>query len=529
MQPILVNGAWSPALNPTGSFCATNPSFKQELTERVFPISSWDDLSAMLHAARTAAAALASVAPESIARFLETYATETEARAGALVEAAHLETGLPREPRLAKVELPRTTNQLRLAAAAARARDWRKATIDTATQIRSIHGPLGGPVVIFGPNNFPFAYNGVAGGDFAAAIAAGNPVIAKAHPAHPYTSTLLAEAALAALRISGLPLATVQLFYATEPALGLKLVSAPQTGAIAFTGSRPGGLALKAAADRAGKPIYLEMSSSNPVFILSGALRERSGAIAGELHSSCTLGGGQFCTKPGIIVVEAGENTEAFVAKLGELMAGTVASTLLTPQAPTLIAGIVGQLQAAGAVLVAGGKIAEATGYAYQPTLLRVSGEQFLTHPERLQTEAFGPAGMVVVAENLAQMQVIAASLEGNLTGSIYSDTAGSDDAACAIVQVILRSKVGRLLNDKVPTGVAVSSAMNHGGPYPATGHPGFTAVGFPASLIRFTALHCYDNVRHARLPVELQDKNPTGTMLRLIDGSWTTNDVAKR
>ncbi len=164
--------------------------------------------------------------------------------------------------------------------------------------------------------------------------------------------------------------------------------------------------------------------------------------------------------------------------------------------------------------------------YAFAPTLLRASGDAFLAAPHALQTEAFGTVNLVILARDVAQMTEIASRLEGNLTGCIYSDTKGTDDAAYTQVATALRPRVGRLLNDKMPTGVAVSPAMNHGGPYPATGHPGFTAVGIPASLLRFAALRCYDNVRPHRLPPELQDKNPTGKMWRFIDGEWTQRDV---
>jgi NADP-dependent aldehyde dehydrogenase len=157
-----------------------------------------------------------------------------------------------------------------------------------------------------------------------------------------------------------------------------------------------------------------------------------------------------------------------------------------------------------------------------------VSGREFLAHPAALQTEAFGPASLVVLAADEAELVRIAESLDGNLTGSIYSDTAGADDALYARLEPVLRPKVGRLLNDKMPTGVAVSPAMNHGGPFPATGHPGFTAVGLPASMLRFAALHSYDNVREHRLPPELQNINPTGKMWRRIDEEWTRADVTR-
>ncbi|RRN55476.1 aldehyde dehydrogenase family protein [Pseudoxanthomonas sp. SGNA-20] len=527
LQPILLDGRWVAANAPTGSFRAFDPSQKLEIDSHDFPVSGWEDLDAMLEAGKRAAAELARLPGERIAQFLEAFAAGIEARAEALIESAHRETGLPVEPRLRKAELPRTTGQLRQAAQAARDGSWARPTIDTANNLRSMHAPLGGPVVVFGPNNFPFAFNGVSGGDFAAAIAAGNPVIAKAHPAHPHTSLLLAQAAAEAVQASGLPSGTVQMFFHTSNELGLRLVTDPRTAAIAFTGSRPAGMAIKAAADAAGKPAYLEMSSVNPVFILAGALRERGAAIAAELASSCAMGAGQFCTRPGIAVLPPGEHTDAFVQELQRLTAATPAGVLLTPRAPEAVAEAVAALRAAGAELLAGGGIAEeAAGYAFQPTLLRVSGKRFLEAPHELQNEAFGQVCLLVLAESEEQMLQVAHALEGNLTGTIYSDTAGSDDAQYDVIAPVLRTRVGRLINDRMPTGVAVSPAQNHGGPYPATGHPAFTAVGIPASLLRFSALHSYDNVRPHRLPPALRDANPTGTLWRLVDGKWTTADA---
>ena len=186
----------------------------------------------------------------------------------------------------------------------------------------------------------------------------------------------------------------------------------------------------------------------------------------------------------------------------------------------------IGLLCGAGAKLAAGGAIEEASGYRFQNTLLRVSGEDFLRQPQRLQEEAFGNASLCVVAADLEQAAAIAAQLEGNLTGCIYSHSGGADDESYRCLEPRLRNRVGRLLNDKMPTGVAVSAAMNHGGPYPATGHPGFTAVGFPASIRRFAMLQCYDNVREHRLPLELRDDNLAEGMWRWIDGVWTEANV---
>jgi len=527
LQPILVDGRWVPAQAPQGSFRAFDPSHRRELDTHDFPVSSWADLDAMLDAGQRAAAEMAALPGERIGAFLDAYADAIEARAETLIDTAHRETGLPVEPRLRKAELPRTTGQLRQGAQAAREGSWARATIDTANNLRSMHGPLGGPVLVLGPNNFPLAFNGIAGGDFTAAIAAGNPVIAKAHPAHPRTSQLLAEAALEALQASGLPAGAVQMFFHTSNELGLRAVTDPRTAAVAFTGSRPGGMAIKAAADAVGKPAYLEMSSVNPVFVLAGALRQRGAAIAAELAASCAMGAGQFCTRPGVTVLPPGADADAFVREMQRLTEATAPGVLLTPRAPAAVGEVVAALREAGATLLVGGAEAnDAAGYAFQPTLLEVSGSAFLRAPQALQNEAFGQVCLLVRAESPAQLVQIAQALEGNLTGSIYSDTAGSDDADYDTLAPLLRRRVGRLINDRMPTGVAVSPAQNHGGPYPATGHPGFTAVGIPASLLRFSALHSYDNVRAHRLPLALRDANPTGSLPRLIDGQWTTADA---
>jgi alpha-ketoglutaric semialdehyde dehydrogenase len=526
-HPLLIDGRWQPAQQPLATFSAFEPASRTALDGQRFPVSSWHDLDAMLDAGKRAAVAMAQLPASRIADFLQRYAAALETRAEALVEAAHRETGLPREPRLRLVELPRTTTQLRQAALAAVDATWRRPTIDSRANIRSLLEPLHGPVLVMGPNNFPFAFNGIAGGDFAAAIAAGNPVIAKAHPAHPQTSLLLAEAAAECARAALLPDAAVQMFFHTTAELGLRLVADARIAATAFTGSRAAGMALKAAADAAGRPIYLEMSSVNPVFVLSAALRERGAAIAAELNASCALGAGQFCTRPGIVVLAAGEDAAAFEAELARLTDAATPGVLLTPQAPQQLADTVAQLRAAGAGLLSGGEVAgDAAGYAFRPTLLRVSGAQFLQQPAALQRDAFGHLCLLVVAQSDAELLDVAHAMEGNLTGTIYSHTEGADDALYDRLAPILRPTVGRLLNDRMPTGVAVSPAMNHGGPYPATGHPGFTAVGIPASLLRFSALRCYDNVREHRLPPVLRDVNPDARVLRWLDGELTPRDV---
>ncbi|HEV2970998.1 MAG TPA: aldehyde dehydrogenase family protein [Pirellulales bacterium] len=522
-QPVLIDGQWRAAA-AVKTFQAENP-ITRELLADLYPVSSWSDCEAALEAAVAAAERLREISAANIARFLERAAERIEARRGEIVAVAHLETGLPVAPRLAEVELPRTTNQLRQAAVAAREGSWALPTIDVTANIRSCFAPIG-PVCVFGPNNFPLAFNGICGGDFAAAIAAGNPVIAKGHPSHPGTTRFLAEEIRAAAAETEMPRGAVQLLYRLSPTDGLRLVSDRRIGATGFTGSRRAGLQLKTAADAAGKPIYLEMSSINPVVVLPHALTERSAEIVDQFVGSCLAGTGQFCTNPGLVVLLAGEQSEAFVAAVAARFRAAPVGTLLAGGVAKALAAGIEVLRSAGAEVVAGGAAGGGKGHSHANTVLRVSGRQFLASTEALQTEAFGNASLFVVAADVAEAVRIIDTLEGNLTGSIYSDTAGRDDAAYRALAARLRSRVGRLINDKMPTGVAVSPAMNHGGPFPATGHPGFTAVGMPAALRRFAMLVCYDNVRRDRLPPLLADKNPTGQTWRLIDGRWTQADV---
>jgi len=518
LHPVLIAGAWRPA-RATGAFSAYNPALGEKLPGE-YPTSDWTDCDAALDAATAAAALLRTLPPEPRALFLEAFARRIEARRDELVEMAHLETGLARKPRLADVELPRTTGQLRQGAAAARDGSWALPTIDSKLNIRSFFAPIG-PVWVFGPNNFPFAFNSAAGGDFVAAVAAGNPVIAKANSSHPGTTRLLAEEAKAAVDEAGLPPATVQLIYRTSHADGERLVSDPRTGATGYTGSRSAGLKLKAAADAAGKPIYLELSAVNPVVILPGALAERRAALVDEFVASSLMGTGQFCTNPSLVLLIAGEATEQFVAGVRARFDAAEPSPLLSSAVARALAASVETLQAAGARLVTGGSAVATAGYRFCNTLLRASGAEFLRTPARLQTEAFGNAALFVVAGDAGELAAVLQQLEGSLTGGFYTDTRGSDDALYQQLEPLLRPRVGRLLNDKMPTGVAVSPAMNHGGPYPSTGHPGFTAVGIPAALRRFAMLQCFDQVRAGRLPELLRDQPPNEQVFRLVDGEW--------
>jgi NADP-dependent aldehyde dehydrogenase len=262
---------------------------------------------------------------------------------------------------------------------------------------------------------------------------------------------------------------------------------------------------------------------------LPGSIAQRGNELAEQFTGSCLMGAGQFCTNPGLVLAITGDSTETLIAGIAKRFAAAPVGTLLGEGVLKHLSSGLKTLTQHGAKVLAGGEAGGGTGVCHQNTLLRVTGKDFLANPAALQTEAFGNASLIVVAANLDELLQALDHLEGNLTGCIYSAQDGSDDSLYDRVAAVLRPKVGRLLNDKMPTGVAVSSAMNHGGPFPATGHPGFTAVGLPATIKRFARLTCYDGVRPQRLPATLQDKNPTGALLRLVDGKWTLADVTPK
>ena len=523
MQKLLIDGAWVDS-NSTASFHPTNPATKETI-DCEFPISDWQDCDLALAAAQSAFLELRKIPHLKIAEFLENFADRIESRADEICKVAHRETGLPISPRLQDVELPRTCNQLRQAADAVRSQSWSRPTIDTQTGIRSIHAALG-PVAVFGPNNFPFAFGSISGGDFAAAIAAGNPVIAKANSSHPETTKLFAEEAAKASDSSGLPRGTVQLIYRMSHEDGEKFVSDDRLAAVGYTGSRNAGLKLKSACDKVGTPIYLELSSVNPVLILPDALEERGEEIASELGGSCLLGTGQFCTSPGLVVLFEGPHTDSFVNSLTENIASAGTGILLSQSVQKSLDQSVQTLTGAGAELMCGGQIIDENSFQFSNTLLKTTGHQFLSDPATFQTEAFGNATLLVIVKDAEEALGVVRALEGNLTGCIYSHRGTSDDLIYDAIAPELRQRVGRMLNDKMPTGVAVSAAMNHGGPFPATGHPGFTAVGMPDSILRFSMLQCYDNVRDYRLPDFLKDSNPL-EITRRVDGAWTRDSIA--
>ncbi len=499
---ILIHGEWVES-DSKETFQAVNPA-TGEIFDRQYPLSNWTDLDAALNAAQAADEIVRDWPGERFAQFLQAYADLIEANADEIAAMAHQETALPLTPRLRDGELPRTTGQLRQAAQAALSGEWALPVIDEENNIRSMHRSIG-PVIVFGPNNFPLAFNGISGGDFAAAIAAGNPVIAKGHPSHPETTRLLAEAALQAAQETNFPPGFVQLVYRMSGEDGIKTIKDPRIAAVGYTGALGAGLKVKAAADEAGKPAYLELSSINPVFVLPGYFSEKSDDLLDEFTGSCLMGSGQFCTNPGLVILPPGDNVSGWIGKLQEKFSASSCGALLSESVRDNFLASVKFLTEQGAELLTGGKAQQGEGFAVHSTLLTCSAEQFLKAPETFQREAFGNGSLLVTTSDTDQMIQIARALEGQLTGTIYLSENDDDVAVYSKLEPVLRRKVGRLLNNKMPTGVAVSPAMNHGGPYPATGHPGFTSVGIPASMRRFSMLQSYDNIPQQRLPAALK------------------------
>jgi len=518
IAPVLIAGRWREA-NAAATFRAFDPTAGQASAEE-WPVSRWSDVDEALDAAGAAAAELARLPAERIAAFLECFAARIAARGEQLVAAAHAETGLAVKPRLAEVELPRTLDQLRQAAASAREQTWRMAMLDSERNIRAACFGIG-PVVVFPPANFPLAYGCVTGGDMAAAVAAGNPVIAKAHPGHPTVSRLAAEEALAAARETGLPTATVQLIHGLDAADGERLVADARVGATGFTGSEAAGRKLFAAASAAGKVIWVEMGSINPVVLLPGALAERAVEIAGELTASVTGSAGQFCTKPGLVFFVDDEAGRQFSAAVTEKFGAVGPQVLLSQAGCSRLAGGIAGLVTAGARLLAG-RAAAAGPASHVPTLLEVTGSELVARPESFVVEAFGNATLLVRCASLGELAEAVRRAHGSLGASLYGAKDGRDDAAFAAITPLLLARAGRVIENRMPTGLAVTPPMQHGGPWPSAAPPFFSAVGMPWTILRFARRVCFDGWTESRLPEVVRNDPPPGRPWRYVDGGWT-------
>nr|WP_067293925.1 aldehyde dehydrogenase (NADP(+)) [Marinobacterium profundum] len=458
---------------------------------------------------------------EARAAFLETIAENILALGDDLIVRAMAESGLPRA-RL-EGERGRTMAQLRLFASVVRSGNWLDVRLDPAMPERA---PLPradlrqrqialGPVAVFGASNFPLAFS-VAGGDTASALAAGCPVVVKAHSAHPGTSELVGRAIQQAVVDAGLPEGVFSLLFGSGTEVGANLVAHPVIKAVGFTGSRSGGTALmQIAANRPEPiPVYAEMSSINPVFLLPAALEARGESIAKGFVGSLAMGAGQFCTNPGLVIAQEGVALDAFVQTAAAALADVAAQTMLTPGIHQAYSQGTDQLQQNVAVSLAGSGIAAAGPNQCQAGLYVTSAEAFLAD-ESLAAEIFGASSLLIKCRSTDEFARVAEHLEGQLTATLLLDEADTELARGLLP--VLERKAGRILCNGYPTGVEVCQAMVHGGPFPATSDSRTTSVG-SAAILRFLRPVCYQDLPAALLPAALQDSNPLGVR-RLLDG----------
>jgi NADP-dependent aldehyde dehydrogenase len=504
----------------TITFHAVNPATGVEMPP-AFHEATFQEIDEAISKAENAFLAYSKKSGRERALFLETIADEIIALGDGLIKRCCEETGLT-EARLTG-ERGRTVNQLKLFASLLKEGSWVDARIDNADpnrqptpkpDIRSMQRAVG-PVGIFGASNFPLAFS-VAGGDTASALAAGCPVVAKAHPAHPGTCEMIAHAIVKAVDKVKMPSGTFSMVHGYSTEVGMEIVRHPLIKAVGFTGSFGGGRAIFDAATQRQTPIpvYAEMGSANPVFILPGALREKKDAIAKGLAASATLGVGQFCTKPGLVFFEESEDAAQFQKAAAGNFQEVAAATMLTPRIhEAFVSGIEKLRRQKSIALLAKGKAGEerfrGVGHLFQ-----TNARNFLAN-EHLEEENFGPSTLAVTASNKSELIEIAQKLKGHLTATLWATEDDLDDYAD--LTAILERKAGRLIINGFPTGVEVCHAMVHGGPFPATTDSRTTSVG-TAAITRFARPVCYQNFPDNLLPDELKNANPLA-IWRLVNG----------
>ncbi len=476
-------------------------------------------------AAVAAFAEMRSFSSERIADLLDEIAAQIEALGDELLHSADRETGLGL-PRLTG-ERVRTTGQFRAFAGFLRDGSYLRPIINREQPgqpaIKQMQFPLG-PVAIFAASNFPFAF-AVPGGDTASALAAGCPVVVKAHPGHPATSEMFAIALSAAVEAQGFPAGAFSMLQGAGIDVGQWLVANDGIEAVGFTGSLRGGRAVYDAAARRPRPIpvYAEMGSVNPVVVTQAALDARGAEIADGLVGSITMGTGQFCTNPGLILLEDSPASQHFIASVTAKMQAAPTGLLLNQAIATGLDAALSQTLANPQieVLTGGDAPAEADAICYSNTVLQTKAAA-IREDDRLQIEHFGPVTLFVVCDDMADLRATVDALEGNLTTTVQAEEGELESIGGLLHQ--LREKAGRVIWNGFPTGVAVVHAMQHGGPYPATTAPGTTSVGMNA-IYRFMRPIAFQNVPDALLPAALKDGNPLG-LLRMVDGAPTAEAV---
>ena len=489
----------------------------QPLTQR-FYCASADEVDAAVRLAAQAAPIYAAQSGALHGAFLRAIATRLDDSIDALLAVVPQETGLP-EARV-RNELARTTGQLRLFAKVTERGDWVDARIASADparipprpDLRSMLQAIG-PVAVFGASNFPLAFS-VAGGDTASALAAGCPVVVKAHPAHPATSELVGQAIVDAARALDMPEGVFSLLFDDGISIGQRLVRHPGIAAVGFTGSQRAGRALMdlAAARPVPIPVYAEMGSVNPVVVLPQALHARAEAIADALAASVSLGNGQFCTCPGLVLAIDGEDYVRLRDRLVQQLALKPAQPMLTPAiAGAFRDGVATQASREGVEWLLAD---HSEGGTIAPVALETNGANLLCRPA-LAHEVFGPATLLVHCADRTELLAVVAALEGQLTATLQAEV--DELADWPELPALLARKAGRLLFGGMPTGVEVGHATVHGGPYPACSDSRTTSVG-SAAITRFARPVCYQDWPDAQLPPALQAANPL-QLWRLVDG----------
>ncbi|MEZ7499279.1 aldehyde dehydrogenase (NADP(+)) [Flavobacterium sp. Arc3] len=510
-------------MSNTKTFYAVNPATNAPL-EGMFINASVEEVDQAVQKAKDTFDTYKKKDSNSIALFLEQIAIEIVNLGDALLERCHLETALP----LARLqgERGRTVNQLKLFAEVVREGSWIDARIDTAIpdripapkpDIRHMLIPLG-PVAVFGASNFPLAFS-VAGGDTVSALAAGCPVVVKAHPAHPGTSQMVATAIHKAIQFCQMPEGIFSLVQGNTNEVGESLVKHPDIKAVGFTGSFKGGKALFDLANARPEPIpvFAEMGSTNPVFILPRILEEKSETIATGLAGSITLNGGQFCTAPGLTFIEQSENASTFNSILIDKISGVSAPTMLTSGIRNAYSTKIENTLSLSTIQEIGKGQTSSEPTTAVAQILKTSAKAFLENSV-LEEENFGPSNIIVEAQSKKEILEAAKNLKGHLTATIFGTDA--DLAEYGELFAILEKKVGRLILNGYPTGVEVCHSMVHGGPYPATTASQSTSVGTNA-IKRFARPICFQDYPDFLLPEALKKGNPL-TIWRLLNGEFT-------
>lgn len=508
-------------MNHTGKFFAINP-FNNEQLEGEFVNATESQIDETVKNAQQAFTIYRKKDKDSIANFLDCIADEILNLGDSLIERCNLETALP----IARLqgERGRTIGQLKLFATVVREGSWVDARIDTAipdrtplpkSDIRHMLMPLG-PVAVFGASNFPLAFS-VAGGDTASALASGCPVVVKGHKAHPGTSEMVAGAILKAVKICGMPDGTFSLLNGNTREVGEALVKHPGIKAVGFTGSYAGGKALFEYANARPEPIpvFAEMGSTNPVFILPHALNERAEDIANGLAGSITLGVGQFCTNPGLSFVQKSESADKFYKHLNHKIGEVPAATMLTPEMKKAYDKGIQKTLGINQVVEFAVGLEEKTPNSATPRIFKTAIANYFEN-EHLSEENFGPSSVLVEALHKEDILKAARNLVGHLTATVIGT--GQDLEDYKELFDILELKVGRILINGYPTGVEVCHSMVHGGPYPATTAPQSTSVGTGA-IKRFVRPVCFQDYPDAILPLALKKDNPL-KIWRLLNGN---------